>query len=150
MNKESEARSMTKEPVYPPRDVTDIILQILPDPGCHRPNCHGRGYVGIIQNKNGSQTVLLCSCAQYGETDYVRAMKRLDDVNLHLDALMHKISAQSFRILLVRNRLIIMDGNIDRVFSHTLFGSIKTLWRAIFKKGGAIQAEAVDREDIQE
>lgn len=56
----------------------DIIKQIVPDPMCRKANCYGRGYVGVVVSPDGKRTVLLCQCARFGETDYLRAIKRVD------------------------------------------------------------------------
>jgi len=88
--KKTETGARTKDAIYPPKDVNDVILQLIPYPDCKLYNCHGKGWVGIRANADGSKTVITCRCASYGETDYVRAMKRLDKIELQINALTHR------------------------------------------------------------
>ena len=79
--------TVTAAPIYKPDDIEDVMKQIVPDPTCRKANCYGRGYIGVTINLDGSRTVLLCQCAKYGETEYVRAMKKVDGLGEAFNAL---------------------------------------------------------------
>ncbi len=112
------------QPAYPPSDLNDIILQLTASPNCKKYNCHGRGYLGIRANQDGSKTVILCSCARYGETDYVRAMKRLDKLELMAGALLSKEQSNAALLLM----------SLDRAAECGLLHLLKCTWREIFRQ----------------
>ena len=50
----------------------EIIRQITGNPACRRSSCHGKGYVGVRINPDGSWTVMMCECGRFGENDYAK------------------------------------------------------------------------------
>jgi len=127
------APAVKDEPLIPVRTVEDIIAQIVPNAHCNRANCHGRGYIGIILNKDGSQTVLLCSCARYGQTEFVTAMRHHE---VYIDRVAQAIDLQ-YRGLLVAlstsdNHRRVSDDlkfeHMKRIEEMTFTGRIKKLF----------------------
>jgi hypothetical protein len=135
MKKETEHVTATKDPTYPPQDVNDIILQIVADPACKRFGCHGRGFVGIRLNKDGSKTVILCPCAHYGETDYVRAMKRIDSLELTLKATANTHNANLVHVAVALNE----------IYARSIAGRLAFLRRKFSRSNGKAAATAAQK-----
>ena len=66
---------MPQTPIIPAHSLEDLVSQVVGDPKCHNSQCHGRGYIGIGANPDGSKYIMLCRCGRYGRTEYVRIMK---------------------------------------------------------------------------
>ena len=70
-----------------PQTIDGLMKLVSGHPGCKRANCHGKGYVGIRQNEDGSMTLLLCDCARMGETEYGKLLSEVQRLGRALDTL---------------------------------------------------------------
>jgi hypothetical protein len=99
----------------------EVKSRIKGNPNCHYSNCHGKGYVGVVTNKvNGSlkPQLLLCSCAQFGETEYKILTDNIRQSKIDLG-----------------NALVVLNQRIIDLDHRTLLGfilwEIQKLWQLI-------------------
>lgn len=65
-------------PTYSPRDFGEAAQQLQCHPSCKV--CGGRGYDGIVKMPDGTLKLSKCVHATWGETDFVKMIKRVDEV----------------------------------------------------------------------
>ena len=124
------------KPAYPSKSMEEIMRQVVGDPNCKRAGCHGKGYVGITW-RDGDPVLITCSCARWGETDYVRAMRRLDGfvealgaINSDLKVLHHQQRAHIALVVQI----------LHRIERRSFIGSFKALWDKLTGKDRSIEA----------
>jgi len=129
----------TKEPIFPVHTPADAAYQILADPACKRPGCHGRGYIGIQVQKDGTTQILLCRCASYGETDSVRLVQRMNEHVLKIAEGVDLQYGQIMRTLgnMENHRRVSEDLNYEhmkRIESVTVVGALRGLWASLKRR----------------
>lgn len=92
----------------------DAILSIEGDPNCKMGGCHGKGYIGIKVNPDGSRVIILCRCGRWMETDYIKLSKQISKIEENLS---------------INDHLI-----MRHVDNRTLAGFTVNLYRKIIKR----------------
>lgn len=70
-----------------PQTIDGLMKLVSGNPGCKRANCHGKGYVGIRPNEDGSMTLLLCECAKMGQTEFAFLYNEINRIGRTVDTL---------------------------------------------------------------
>jgi len=62
-------------PILPIKDFEDVLVQLRPDPACRQ--CYGRGYLSFTATPGGGNTMNLCPCATFGETELLKVLRAI-------------------------------------------------------------------------
>jgi hypothetical protein len=82
---ESKVKELNrKQPILPIKDFEDVLIQLRPDLHCR--TCYGRGYTSFSHDpKTGKQTMNLCGCATFGETEILKVLRAIGIISQQLD-----------------------------------------------------------------
>ena len=114
-NGEQQVKQKNLKPILPIHDFEDVLIQLRPNLQCR--TCYGRGYTSFTHDlKTGANTMNLCGCASFGETEIMKALRATGVLAQQIDHM-----ASTFAEIMIRiERAQIDQGELQKAIMGRL------------------------------